>query len=235
MYEVGDPVLYKGKEKFAQDMMEYPAVITEVKQTDSLGNIIKPSDIRYTIRLAPKKEQPNGEYPNINSSIGTIIYGDGSVSARQTGVIRNVRNPELIMTDQIFEPMEEEGEPKIRVTKVSGLPYYKFLGKQIEKNDAIKEIEEDVKNIIDKKLNIDPIFFLDILESIFEVNVIIFCRDRELSKEGTMCSPNFRRNYILNTKKGIYSETVILYRTNGGEFDKVPYPHIELLCLESDV
>jgi hypothetical protein len=114
------------------------------------------------------------------------------------------------------------------IKKIKDLADYNLLSQSNVK-------PQDVKNIIDKKLNIDPIFFLDILESIFEVNIIIFCRDRELSKEGTMCSPNFRRNYILNTKKGIYSETVILYRTNGGEFDKVPYPHIELLCLESDV
>lgn len=92
---------------------------------------------------------------------------------------------------------------------------------------------QDIKKIIKEKLNIDPIFFLEILEDIFEVNIIIFCRDRIFSKDGTICNPDFKRNFILNTKKSKFNQTVILYRTNGGEADIVPYVHTELIVYES--
>ena len=95
-------------------------------------------------------------------------------------------------------------------------------------------LPHDITNIIENNLNIDPIFFLEILENIFEVNIIIFCRDRKTSSEGTMCRPDFKRNYILNTNKKAYSRTVILYRTNGMEADIVPYPHTELIVYEKN-
>jgi hypothetical protein len=93
----------------------------------------------------------------------------------------------------------------------------------------------DIKKIIKENLNIDPIFFLEILEDIFEVNIIIFCRDRIFSKDGTICNPDFKRNFILNTKKTKFNQTVILYRTNGGEADIVPYVHTELIIYENKV
>ena len=73
------------------------------------------------------------------------------------------------------------------------------------------------------------------LEDIFEVNIIIFCRDRIFSKDGTICNPDFKRNFILNTKKTKFTQTVILYRTNGGEADIVPYVHTELIIYEPKV
>jgi len=95
-------------------------------------------------------------------------------------------------------------------------------------------LPNDILNIIDNNLNIDPIFFLEILENIFEVNIIVFCVDRRTTPEGTMCRPDFKRNYILNTNKKAYSRTVILYRTNGMEADIVPYPHTELIVYEKN-
>jgi hypothetical protein len=91
---------------------------------------------------------------------------------------------------------------------------------------------QDIKKIIKENLNIDPIFFLELLEDIFEVNIIIFCRDRIFSKDGTICNPDFKKNFILNTRKTKFSQTVILYRTNGGESDIVPYVHTELVIYE---
>ncbi len=94
---------------------------------------------------------------------------------------------------------------------------------------------QDIKKIIKENLNIDPIFFLEILEDVFEVNIIIFCRDRIFSKDGTICNPDFKRNFILNTRKTKFNQTVILYRTNGGESDIVPYVHTELIIYETKV
>jgi hypothetical protein len=93
----------------------------------------------------------------------------------------------------------------------------------------------DIKKIIKENLNIDPIFFLEILEDLFEVNIIIFCRDRIFSKDGTICNPDFKRSFILNTRKIQYNQTVILYRTNGSETDITPYVHTELIVYENKI
>ena len=77
-----------------------------------------------------------------------LVYGDGTHSQRQNGILYvwNGIKP----SNKIFEPMEEEGEPKIRVAEISEEPYYRFLGKYLEKNEHIKKIEEEVKNINDE-------------------------------------------------------------------------------------
>jgi hypothetical protein len=94
---------------------------------------------------------------------------------------------------------------------------------------------KEVKNILENKLNIDPEIFLEILENVFKVNIILFCRNRISNKEGSMCKPKFKKFFILNPSKKLYDKTVILYKTDGGEFDKLDFPHTELVVLENNV
>ncbi len=94
---------------------------------------------------------------------------------------------------------------------------------------------KEIKNILEQNLNIDPELFLEILENVFKVNIILFCRDRLSNKEGSMCKPKFKKFFILNPNKRLYDKTIMLYKTDGGEFDNLPYPHTELIVLENEV
>ena len=90
----------------------------------------------------------------------------------------------------------------------------------------------DVKKILNKKDNIDPLLFLELLENVFKVNIILFCMDRtsQENKKGFICSnTSSNRNYILNSDRKLYDTTILLYRTMGGEFDRLKYPHVELI------
>jgi hypothetical protein len=130
MFQVGDPIVFNGREKPSQEYMdEYTGIVIDVKT----GN--RPT--RYKIRLDPKDTQPNGKYPTMDEYNETIVYDDDGILTVWHGIRPSI---------QIFEPLEE-GEPKVRVTQISEKPYYRFLGKNIEKNEHIKEIEEYVKNI----------------------------------------------------------------------------------------
>jgi hypothetical protein len=126
----------------------------------------------------------------------------------------------------------------------------KALNLDITIKDMIKEISKviknnfvsqyglkpkEIKNILEQNLNIDPELFLEILENVFKVNIILFCRDRLSNKEGSMCKPKFKKFFILNPNKRLYDKTIMLYKTDGGEFDNLPYPHTELIVLENDV
>lgn len=94
---------------------------------------------------------------------------------------------------------------------------------------------KEIKNILENNLNIDPEIFLEILENVFKVNIILFCRNRISNKDGSMCKPKFKKFFILNPNKKLYDKTVLLYKTDGGEFDKLDYPHTELIVLENNI
>jgi hypothetical protein len=94
---------------------------------------------------------------------------------------------------------------------------------------------KEIKNIIEQNLNIDPELFLEIFENVFKVNIILFCRDRLSNKEGSMCKPKFKKFFILNPNKRLYDKTIMLYKTDGGEFDNLQYPHTELIVLENNI
>ena len=126
----------------------------------------------------------------------------------------------------------------------------KALNLNLSINEMRKEISKVIKNnfasqyglkpkeierIIEEKLNIDPELFLEILENVFKLNIILFCRDRVSNKEGSMCKPKFKKFFILNPNKKLYDRTIILYKTDGGEFDNLDYPHTELIVLENNV
>ncbi len=92
-----------------------------------------------------------------------------------------------------------------------------------------------IKKVIEENLNIDPVLFIETLENVFEVNLIIFCRDRINNKEGSLCSPDFKKFLLINANKKPYPQTIILYKTDGGEFDNIDYPHTELIVLEKQI
>ena len=145
MFEEGDPVFYKGIPKLPEDPIEYRAFIIRVD-----APILHDSRryTRYMIRLAPKQEQPNGQYPVYNSLANRIQYMHHYGQSKNEGDINNVQASELRPSDDTFDPIEEE--PTNRITKISERSYYRFFGKNIEKNAAINEIEEDMKNIKDE-------------------------------------------------------------------------------------
>jgi arginase family enzyme len=68
------------------------------------------------------------------------------------------------------------------------------------------------------------------------ISISIFCCSGDGGLGWPSASLAWLRNLSavssINPSKPLYKQTVLLYRTNGGEFDKVEYPHIELLCME---
>ena len=116
----------------------------------------------YTIRLFPKAELPDREYPVWNMNSNQIFYQTTRGQKEINGVYSNellpfVRLPPRQVRNQIKEIQEKgtnlkkldmlEKEPQIIVNKLSEMSYYNYLGQQIQKNDAIKEIEKNIKDI----------------------------------------------------------------------------------------
>ena len=93
----------------------------------------------------------------------------------------------------------------------------------------------DVIKIIENNEYIDPLQFMNILENLFQVNIIIFCRDKLYNTEGSFCNPFFKKYFIINEKKSLFQKTVILYKSFGSEVDKILYPQTELIIFEKDV
>lgn len=94
---------------------------------------------------------------------------------------------------------------------------------------------DDVVKIIKNNEFIDPLQFINILENLFQVNIIVFCRDKLNNTEGSFCNPSFKKYFIINEKKSLFQKTVILYRSFGSEIDKVLYPQTELVIFEKGV
>jgi hypothetical protein len=91
---------------------------------------------------------------------------------------------------------------------------------------------DDVKKIIINKQNIDGLLFYPILENIFKVNLIILCKDRHSLDKGGICPGNYKINYITDASRTLFDKSVIIFRTFGGEFDKLKHPHHELIIKE---
>jgi hypothetical protein len=129
--------------ELSDEPIEYRAFIIRVDApTDSKRYT------RYVIRLSPKQEQPNGQYPVYNSSSNHIQYMRHYGTSKHEGDINNVHAGELRPSDYTFDPIEEE--PTNRITKISERSYYRYLGKNIKKNKAINQIEEEMQNIKDE-------------------------------------------------------------------------------------
>ena len=91
---------------------------------------------------------------------------------------------------------------------------------------------EDVQKVVINKQNIDSLYFYPILENIFKINLIILCRNRTTLEDGGICDGTYNINYITNPSRQLFEKTIIIYRTMGGEFDKLKYPHHELIVKE---
>jgi hypothetical protein len=94
---------------------------------------------------------------------------------------------------------------------------------------------DEVVKIIKSGEHVDPLQFINILENIFQTNIIVFCRDKLYNTEGSFCSPSFKKYLIINEKKSLFQKTVVLYRSFGSEIDKVLYPQTELIVFEKGV
>jgi len=68
-----------------------------------------------------------------------------------------------------------------------------------------------------------------ILETIFEVKITIFATTKD-NLDGELSCPNYKRFYIINPlAERSYTHTVLLLNTIGGEFDRLQYPHNEVI------
>ena len=122
------------------------------------------------------------------------------------------------------EQLEKETIKKIR-TQIYNLAEYNFASQQ--------ELQvDDIKRVILNNETIDVMYFYPILENIFKVNIIILCKDRGELIDGGLCPAAYKLFYITDTTKILYENTVIIFRTFGGEFDKLKYPHHELIVKE---
>ena len=90
----------------------------------------------------------------------------------------------------------------------------------------------DINKIIKNNETIDPLPFLNLLENLFQVNIILFCNNKYENVEGSFCNPFFIKYLIMNYKNTVFLQTVLLFRTFGSEVDKVNSPKIELIVLE---
>jgi len=94
--------------------------------------------------------------------------------------------------------------------------------------------EEDIKKVILNNETIDALYFYPILENIFKTNLIILCKDRGELIDGGICNPSYKLFYMTDTTKVLFEKSIIIFRTYGGEFDKLKYPHHELVVKESN-
>lgn len=68
-----------------------------------------------------------------------------------------------------------------------------------------------------------------ILEQLFQVKIAIFATTRD-NLEGELSYPNYKRFYIINPYVNMhFKHMVLLFNTYGGEFDRLTYPHNELI------
>jgi hypothetical protein len=93
----------------------------------------------------------------------------------------------------------------------------------------------NIVKILDNNENIDPLIFLNILENMFQVNIIVFCRDKVNNTLGTFCTPIFKKYMIINDKTKLFNKTVLLFRTFGSEVNKLTYPQTEYIVLETNI
>jgi len=95
---------------------------------------------------------------------------------------------------------------------------------------------KDIKYIVKNDEYIDPSLFISILENMFEVNIIIFCKDA--NDNNGFCTPTFKKFIINNKKQTMFENTVLLFKTFGSESTRLKYPQVELIVeeleLESD-
>lgn len=91
----------------------------------------------------------------------------------------------------------------------------------------------DIIKIINNNEDIDPIHFVSLLENLFRINIIIFCRDKIDNTDGSFSTPIYKKYLIINEKREPYKKTVLLFRTTGSESNRdVLYPQTELIVLE---
>lgn len=161
--------------------------------------------------------------PNINSlftSIDpTLLLGENRYLRK--GTQRSYRSCITCLLDALDEDIDVD-------KKLKELVQYNLTSQNMV-------FPEDALKIIENKEDVDPIQFIAVLENIFRVNIIIFCRNKTDNTNGSFCKPVYKKWFIINEQKIPFLKTVILFRTFGSDIDKVDYPQTELIVLEKSV
>jgi hypothetical protein len=89
---------------------------------------------------------------------------------------------------------------------------------------------EDALQIVNNKAYMDIKDWCPILEHIFNVKIAIFLSRKE---EGILSHQNYNR-YLILPSKSHYSNMILILNTTGGEFDRIDYPHNELIVKKNN-
>jgi len=184
-----------------------------------LDNIIKTNKIL-------KKDRYGVLPPNITALLNTVEIN--TLLGTHRFLRKGVNNSINSVIESLIEAKDiDTTVSSIRSKIMKLVPYNLTSQNMIFPSDIIK--------ILNNNENIDPLQFLNILENLFQVNIILFCRNKNENKLGSFCSPYFKKYFIINEKQALFDQTIILFRTYGAEVDKVLFPQTELIVLETDV
>ena len=125
----------------------------------------------------------------------------------------------------------------------------------IEKNEIIDQLEHLIyigmisqsglsynegMDILNKwkrgeNIYINPEVWINALEILYQVNIIILTSNKTDNISGSFLHPLFYRFLIINPQINNYDHTVLIYTHNGGEFDNPDYPQSELIVKRDNI
>ena len=190
-----------------------------------------------------KKILYSDQYGSVPSDIQVLLSSidenilTGNYRLLRRGVPKGINSAINAMIIAGGYSVSEKNIEKIR-SSIKDLAYYNLASQRgLLPNDVIKTLNN--------KTNIDPVLFLEILENIFEKNIIVFCNtdfktERDQNLGGSLCdykssgvkSNKFNYKLLYSSHKFSFQNTVLLLRTYGSEFDALPFPHTELIGIE---
>lgn len=105
----------------------------------------------------------------------------------------------------------------------------KIIDKNIGFQNAYSYSPITLKQFLTQKEKfIDLHIFHTILEEVFKCNILFFVHNQNFPN-GTLASPYFMNNLLLNKKKHDLKNFVILYETTGTKIENLEYPHYEVV------
>ena len=82
--------------------------------------------------------------------------------------------------------------------------------------------------LMQKQKFVDIHIFHTILEEVFKCNILFFVHNQTFPN-GTLSSPYFMNNLLLNRHKHDFKNFVVLYETTGTKIENLEYPHYEVV------
>lgn len=122
----------------------------------------------------------------------------------------------------IIEALKIATKSKLSYTEILQL-IHKYTNENLLCQSGL-EIENALQ-ILNNKAYMDVKDWSPILEHIFNVKIAIFLSRKE---EGILSHQNYNR-YLILPSKSQYNNMVLILNTTGGEFDRIDYPHNELI------